>query len=188
MPSIGLATEGVSFWPRYGLRMAGHPSSAAAAARRLPRRLVRHSSSSDGGNPRAAGEGGHDAPERATTRQARPLFCRVLGIVGSLDGETCRGVAQRSRVGPGRRTDLQQFGDGVDSQAALTMLHRMTATHVIHQLEKLPSRERRKVFAYVDSEIARREEIADRKAVAEARKDPRPTVPWKTLKARVGLA
>jgi hypothetical protein len=68
------------------------------------------------------------------------------------------------------------------------MFQNMTATQVIHQLEKLPPRERRKVFAYVDSEIGRREEIADRKALAEARSDPRPTVPWKNVKARIGLA
>jgi len=67
------------------------------------------------------------------------------------------------------------------------MFSRMTAIQVIRQLEKLPTRERRKVFAYVDSEIERREEIADRKAVAEARNDPRPTVAWKVVKARIGL-
>ncbi|HVU33555.1 MAG TPA: hypothetical protein VHE61_08985 [Opitutaceae bacterium] len=64
----------------------------------------------------------------------------------------------------------------------------MTATQVIRQLKKLPARERRKVFAYVDGTIERREEIADRKAVAEARKDSRPTVPWSEVKKRIGLA
>jgi hypothetical protein len=68
------------------------------------------------------------------------------------------------------------------------MFRRMTATQMIRQLEKLPTRERRKVFAYVDSEIDRREEIADRKAVVEARNDPRPPVGWKEVKARIGLA
>ena len=63
----------------------------------------------------------------------------------------------------------------------------MTATQVIRQLEKLPARERRKVFAYVDSELERREEISDRKAVAEVRRDARPHVPWNQVKARIGL-
>ena len=68
------------------------------------------------------------------------------------------------------------------------MFRRMTATYLIRQLEKLPARERRKVFAYVDSEIERREEIAERKAVAEVRSDSRPPVAWKEVKARIGLA
>jgi len=64
----------------------------------------------------------------------------------------------------------------------------VTAIQVIRQLEKLPARERRKVFAYVDSALERREEIADRKAIEEVRRDPRPPVPWKVVKARIGLA
>ncbi len=59
----------------------------------------------------------------------------------------------------------------------------MTAAQVIRRLEKLPPRERRKVFAYVDTEIERREEAADRKAIAEVRKDSRPSVPWNGSKA-----
>ena len=68
------------------------------------------------------------------------------------------------------------------------MFQGMTATQVIRQLKSLPSRERRKVFAYVDTEIERQEEVADRKALAEARNDPRPPVPWKEVKARIGVA
>ena len=68
------------------------------------------------------------------------------------------------------------------------MFRAMTATQVIRQLEKLPARERRKVFAYVGSAIERREEAADRKAIAEIRKDKRPSVPWSEVKARIGLA
>jgi hypothetical protein len=62
----------------------------------------------------------------------------------------------------------------------------MTATRVIRQLKGLPLRERRKVFAYVDAEIERREERADRKA--EARRDPRSPVAWEDAKKRLGLA
>jgi mRNA-degrading endonuclease RelE of RelBE toxin-antitoxin system len=68
------------------------------------------------------------------------------------------------------------------------MFRAVTATQVIRQLEKLPARERRKVFAYVDSALDRREEIEDRKAIEEVRRDPRPAVPWKVVKARIGLA
>jgi len=64
----------------------------------------------------------------------------------------------------------------------------MTATHVIRQLKSLPLKERRKVFAYVDAEIEHQEEEADRKAVAEARRDPRPPVAWEEAKKRLGLA
>jgi len=64
---------------------------------------------------------------------------------------------------------------------------RMTATHVIRQLESLPLRERRKVFAYVDTAIERREEAADRKAVAEARRDSQPPVAWTEAKKRLGI-
>ncbi|MCX6940688.1 MAG: hypothetical protein NTX09_08130 [Verrucomicrobia bacterium] len=64
----------------------------------------------------------------------------------------------------------------------------MTATSVIRQLERLPARERKKVFAYVDTARALREDAADRKALAEARGDPRPPVAWKSAKVRLGLA
>lgn len=64
----------------------------------------------------------------------------------------------------------------------------VTATHVVRQLKSLPLKERRKAFAYVDAEIGRREERADRKAVAEARRDPRPPVPWDKAKKRLGMA
>ena len=63
----------------------------------------------------------------------------------------------------------------------------MTATQVIHQLEKLPARERRKVFAYVGTAIQRREDAADRRAVAAARRDKRPPVAWTEVKKRLGL-
>lgn len=64
----------------------------------------------------------------------------------------------------------------------------MTATHVIRQLERLPAKERRKVFAYVDAELERREDKADRAALIEARRDPRPAVRWGQVKAKHGLA
>lgn len=63
----------------------------------------------------------------------------------------------------------------------------MTATQVIRHLETLPVRERRKVLAYVDVALRRREDAADRKAMKEARSDSRPAVPWKAVKARLGL-
>jgi hypothetical protein len=60
--------------------------------------------------------------------------------------------------------------------------------HVIRQLKSLPLKERRKVFAYVDAEIERQEEEADRKVVAEVRRDPRPPVAWEEAKKQLGLA
>lgn len=64
----------------------------------------------------------------------------------------------------------------------------MTAIQVIRQLERLPARERRKVFAYMDAAIERREDEIDRMVLTEAKCDPRPAVPWKQIKARHGLA
>lgn len=64
----------------------------------------------------------------------------------------------------------------------------MTATQFIQQLESLPTKERRKVFAYVDAEMERREQEADRKALAEARRDRRPPAAWPEVKKRLGLA
>lgn len=64
----------------------------------------------------------------------------------------------------------------------------MTAADVICQIKGLPLKERRKVFAYVDADIERREDRADRKAMAEARRDMRPAVPWADAKKRLGLA
>jgi hypothetical protein len=76
----------------------------------------------------------------------------------------------------------------IDESVFSAKISTVTATHVIRQLKSLPLKERRKVFAYVDAEIERREERADRKAVAEARRDPRPAVPWEEAKKRLGMA
>jgi hypothetical protein len=45
----------------------------------------------------------------------------------------------------------------------------MSAQAVISRIQKLPSRERRKVFAWVDRELAMREDELDQKAVVEAK-------------------
>lgn len=63
----------------------------------------------------------------------------------------------------------------------------MTAIHVIRQLDKLPPRERRKVFAYVEAAIERREDEIDRQELAQAKCDPRPAVGWTKVKAKHGL-
>ncbi len=76
----------------------------------------------------------------------------------------------------------------IDEPVFSAKIFTVTATHVIRQLKNLPLKERRKVFAYVNAEIERREERADRKAVADARRDPRPAVPWEEVKQRLGMA
>lgn len=63
----------------------------------------------------------------------------------------------------------------------------MTATKVIAQIKAMPARERKKVFSYVVSEAGRREDELDRAALAEARRDPRPSVKWTEAKTRLGL-
>jgi len=45
----------------------------------------------------------------------------------------------------------------------------MTAQAVIHSIEKLPRRERSKVYAWVDRKLAAREDELDLQAVAEAK-------------------
>jgi hypothetical protein len=45
----------------------------------------------------------------------------------------------------------------------------MTAQAIISRIEKLPNRERRKVFAWVDKKLAASEDELDRKAVDEAK-------------------
>ena len=52
----------------------------------------------------------------------------------------------------------------------------MPATKVIAQIKAMPARERRKVIRYVVSEADRREDKADHAALAEARRDPRPSI------------
>ena len=92
---------------------------------------------------------------------------------------------------PGKRpcdsAPAQTTTAGVDGPVFFAKISTMTATHVIRQLKSLPSRERRKVFAYVDAELERREEKADLKAVAESRRDPRPAVNWEDVKAKHGI-
>ena len=51
----------------------------------------------------------------------------------------------------------------VDLHAPPPMVSRMTASHVIQQLEKLPVEERRKVFAYVGTKVKRTRQISGRK-------------------------
>jgi len=45
----------------------------------------------------------------------------------------------------------------------------MTAQAVITRIQKLPTRERRKVLAWVDRKLSAREDALDRKAVTEAK-------------------
>ncbi len=66
----------------------------------------------------------------------------------------------------------------------------MTAQTVISRIEKLPSKERRKVFAWVDRKLAAREDELDRKA-ADAVKARiaagEPTNSWGQVKKEIGL-
>jgi hypothetical protein len=64
----------------------------------------------------------------------------------------------------------------------------MTATKFIRDLQQLPAKERRKIFAYVGASITKRENASDHRAVAAARRDQRPTVPLSALKRELGLA
>jgi len=89
---------------------------------------------------------------------------------------------------PGAGQEAKWPCGSVDAPTFFARLRPVTATNVIRQLKRLPARERRKVFAYVDAELERREEKADRKAVAEARRDPRPPVAWEEAKKKLGLA
>jgi hypothetical protein len=63
----------------------------------------------------------------------------------------------------------------------------MTATKVIQQIKAMPARERRKVIRFVASETERQEDESDRAALAEARRDPRPSIRWEDAKKRLGL-
>ena len=66
----------------------------------------------------------------------------------------------------------------------------MTAQAVISRIQKLPSRERRKVYTWVDRKLAALEDELDRKAVlaVKAKIDVgEPTVPWEQVKKEIGL-
>ena len=66
----------------------------------------------------------------------------------------------------------------------------MTATVLIERIKKLPSRERRKVFAWMDQEVAQREDeldfVAARASLAKIAAGE-PTTPWAQVKKEVGL-
>ncbi|MBC7366373.1 MAG: hypothetical protein H7343_06095 [Undibacterium sp.] len=64
----------------------------------------------------------------------------------------------------------------------------MTATKFIRELQQLPAKERRKVFAYVGASIAKREDASDRRAVTASRRDRAPAIPLSDLKRQLGLA
>ncbi len=66
----------------------------------------------------------------------------------------------------------------------------MTAQTIISRIEKLPTRERRKVFAWVDRKLTQREDAADLKAAREikARIDAgESTVGWAQVKREISL-
>ena len=66
----------------------------------------------------------------------------------------------------------------------------MTAQVVIDRIKKMPSRERGKVLAWADRELARREDELDRKAVMEVKARiaaGEPTTPWAQVKKEIGL-
>ena len=66
----------------------------------------------------------------------------------------------------------------------------MSAQAVISRIQKLPSRERRKVFAWVDRELAAREDELDRNAALEVKAKiaaGEPTMPWAQVKKEMGL-
>ncbi len=66
----------------------------------------------------------------------------------------------------------------------------MTATVLIERIKKLPSRERRKVFAWMDHELTQREDEVDRvaaQAVAVKIAVGEPTTPWAQVKKEIGL-
>jgi hypothetical protein len=66
----------------------------------------------------------------------------------------------------------------------------MTATVLIERIKKLPSRERRKVFAWMDHELTQREDELDRaaaQAVAAKIAAGEPTTPWAQVKKEIGL-
>ena len=100
---------------------------------------------------------------------------------GALVAVCADGRTSRPRAG-------SAFLAGIDGRLFLSKLQVVTATHVIRQMKRLPAKERSKVFAYVDAELERQEQRADRKAVADARQDPRPPVAWEEAKKRLGLA
>ncbi len=64
----------------------------------------------------------------------------------------------------------------------------MTAIKFIRDLQRLPAKERRQVFAYVCATIAKREDASDRRAVTAHRHDQRPAVRVSDLKRELGLA
>jgi hypothetical protein len=66
----------------------------------------------------------------------------------------------------------------------------MTATVLIERIKKLPTRERRKVFAWMDQELAQREDeldLAAARATAAKIAAGEPTTPWPQVKKEIGL-
>jgi len=66
----------------------------------------------------------------------------------------------------------------------------MTATVLIEEIKKLPSRERRKVFAWMDHELSQREDeldVAAAREVAGKIAAGEPTTPWAQVKKEIGL-
>jgi len=66
----------------------------------------------------------------------------------------------------------------------------MTAQVLIENIQKLPARERRKVFAWVNQESAAEEDAMDQQAAQaiEAKiAAGEPTTPWEQVKKEIGL-
>jgi hypothetical protein len=64
----------------------------------------------------------------------------------------------------------------------------MSATEIISEIKKLPQKQQKKVFRFVDENLRRAEDLADTAAAARALAEPGESIPWSEARKKLGWA
>ena len=64
----------------------------------------------------------------------------------------------------------------------------MSATEIISEIKKLPQKEQKKVFRFVDENLRRAEDLADNAAASRALAEPGANIPWSVARKKLGWA
>jgi len=64
----------------------------------------------------------------------------------------------------------------------------MSATEIISEIKKLPQKQQKKVFRFVDENLRRAEDLADNTAAARALAEPGENIPWREARNKLGWA
>jgi hypothetical protein len=62
----------------------------------------------------------------------------------------------------------------------------MSATEIISEIKKLPRKQQKKVFRFVDESLRHAEDLADNTAATRALAEPGENIPWSEARKKLG--